>query len=156
LNGEPQPEKKAIASREIAAGIFVLIVGIAVWIASLDLNFGTPQRMGSGFMPFWLGILMGIVGILIIVSGLKTGEKLPAFPTFRPLAALILGFSAFALLVGPGGLLIAAFAGVSIASFAMPKPNLLHTALFAALLSAAAALLFVVLLDVPINIWPRQ
>lgn len=149
-------EPKGVGLREIAAGLFILAIGIAVWIASLDLNFGTPQRMGSGFLPFWLGILMGISGIMIALSGLRGGEPLPEFPTIRPLAALILGFAAFAFLVGPWGLLIAAFAGVTIASFASPKPKLFQTLIFAALISAAASVLFVVLLEVPINIWPRQ
>jgi hypothetical protein len=157
LAEEPgRDEPKGVGLREIAAGLFILAIGIAVWIASFDLNFGTPQRMGSGFLPFWLGILMGIVGIMIVLSGLRGGEAFPEFPTIRPLVALILGFSAFAFLVGPWGLLIAAFAGVTIASFASPKPKLLQTLIFAALISGAASVLFVVLLDVPINIWPRQ
>ncbi|MEE8439209.1 MAG: hypothetical protein V3S07_06440 [Micropepsaceae bacterium] len=62
---------------------------------------------------------MGLVGILIIAGGLRSGEALPEFPTARPLAALICGFAAFALLVGPAGLIIAAFAGVLISSFAI-------------------------------------
>lgn len=142
--------------RDIAAGIFILAIGIAVGIAALELNFGTPQRMGSGFLPFWLGILMGIVGLLIIVGALRGGEAFPEFPTVRPLAALILGFAAFAFLVGPGGLVIAAFAGVMITSFGTKQTHLVQTAIFAAALAGLSALLFVVLLEVPINMWPRQ
>lgn len=154
--GPKSEDRKGPGLRDIAAGGFILAVGIAVWIASLDLNFGTPQRMGSGFLPFWLGVLMIVAGGLIAHGGLKGGEPFPEFPTVRPLVALILAFSAFALLVGPWGLLIAAFAGIAISSFASPKPNILHTLIFAALLSATASVLFVVLLDVPINIWPQQ
>jgi hypothetical protein len=157
LDDEPHiGEHKGLGLREIAAGLFILVIGVAVWIASFDLNFGTPQRMGSGFLPFWLGVLMGVCGIMIAASGLRGGEPFPAFPTFRPLLALLLGFAAFAFLVGPWGLIAAAFAGVAVSSFAIPKPNILHTILFAALLAVSAALLFVVLLEVPINIWPRQ
>ena len=157
MDQETQTEgRKGPGLREIAAGLFILAIGIAVWIASFDLNFGTPQRMGSGFLPFWLGVLMGGVGIAITIGGLRGGEPFPEFPTFRPLVALILGFAAFAFLAGPWGLLVAAFAAVAITSFAIPKANLIKTLIFAMLLSAAASILFVVLLDVPINIWPRQ
>jgi len=157
LSEQPETgESGGVGLRDIAAGIFILAIGIAIGIAALDLNFGTPQRMGSGFLPFWLGILMGIVGILIIVGGLRGGEAFPEFPTIRPLAALIIGFSAFAILVGPAGLIIAAFAGVMITSFGTRQTHLVQTALFAAALAGISALLFVVLLEVPINIWPRS
>ena len=156
LSEQPETEEhKGLGMRDIAAGLFVLVVGIAVGIAALDLNFGTPQRMGSGFLPFWLGILMVLVGILTIIGGLRGGEAFPTFPTLRPLAALIFGFSAFAFLVRPAGLIVAAFAGILISSFATKQTHLIQTIIFAAILAGVSALLFVVLLDVPINIWPR-
>ena len=156
MSGEPnKAEQKSLGTRDIAAGLFILAVGIAVGIAALDLNFGTPQRMGSGFLPFWLGIFMGLVGILTILAGMRGGEAFPDFPTFRPLAALICGFTAFAFLVGPAGLIAAAFAGILISSFATKQTHPIQTIIFAAILAGVSALLFVVLLDVPINIWPR-
>lgn len=157
LSEQPESgESGTMGLRDIAAGIFILAIGIAVGIAAMELNFGTPQRMGSGFLPFWLGILMGIVGLLIIAGALRGGEAFPEFPTVRPLAALILGFAAFAFLVGPGGLVIAAFAGVMITSFGTKQTHLVQTTIFAAALAGLSALLFVVLLEVPINMWPRQ
>lgn len=157
MSGQPETgESGSVGLRDVAAGVFILAIGIAVGIASLELNFGTPQRMGSGFLPFWLGILMGIVGLLIIVGALRGGESFPEFPTVRPLVALILGFSAFAFLVAPAGLVIAAFAGVMVTSFGTKQVHLLQTAIFAAALAGLSALLFVVLLEVPINMWPRQ
>ena len=157
MSEQPDTEdSKGPGMRDIAAGLFILVVGIAVGIAALDLNFGTPQRMGSGFLPFWLGILMGLVGILTIAGGLRGGDAFPTFPTLRPLGALICGFAAFAFLVGPAGLIIAAFAGILISSFATKQTHFVQTIAFAAILAAVSALLFVVLLDVPINIWPRN
>ena len=157
LSEQPETQThKGVGLRDIAAGLFILAIGIAVGIAALELNFGTPQRMGSGFLPFWLGILMGLAGILIIVGGLRGGAAFPEFPTIRPLAALICGFAAFALLVGPAGLILAAFSGVLISSFGMKQPHLIQSVIFAAILAGASALLFVVLLEVPINIWPRN
>ena len=157
MSGQPETgESSGVGLRDIAAGLFVLAVGIAVGIAALELNFGTPQRMGSGFLPFWLGILMGVVGLLIIAGALRGGEAFPEFPTFRPLAALILGFAAFAFLVAPAGLVVAAFAAVVITSFGTKQSHLLSTLIFAAALAGLSALLFVGLLEVPINIWPRS
>lgn len=156
MSEQSQEQDSGLGLRDIAAGLFILCIGIAVGIAALELNFGTPQRMGSGFLPFWLGILMGLVGILLIAGGLRGGEAFPEFPTIRPLAALICGFAAFALLVGPGGLIIAAFAGVMISSFGTKQGHLVQTVIFAAAAAGFSALLFVVLLEVPINIWPRS
>ncbi len=149
------PEKNRIGLRDVAAGLFLLAAGIAIAIAALDLNLGKPVRMGSGFLPLGIGVLLCVVGVALLLGGLlHGGAGLPAFPTLRPLAALTFGFAAFAVLIGPGGLVLAGFAGIFLASFGTQQKSVVETAIFAVVLSAVAAVLFVVLLDLPLRLWP--
>jgi len=140
--------------QDAAAGLFLCVVGAAIAIAAADLNLGTPVRMGPGFMPLTVGLLLCLIGAVLLLGALRGGAKLPEFPTFRPLLALTGGFTAFAVLIGPLGLLAAAFAGVALASFGTKSVRMIETLIFAAVVSALAALLFVGLLDLPLRLWP--
>ncbi len=143
-----------IGTQDAAAGLFLCLVGGAIAIGATDLNLGTPVRMGPGFMPLTVGLLLCVIGAVLLLGALRGGAKLPAFPTFRPLLALTGGFAAFAGLIGPLGLLAAAFAGVAIASFGTRPVRLVQKLIFAAVISGLAALLFVGLLDLPLRLWP--
>jgi hypothetical protein len=33
---------------------------------------GTPARMGPAFFPFWLGLILLVLGLVIACSGLRT------------------------------------------------------------------------------------
>jgi putative tricarboxylic transport membrane protein len=57
-----------VKSRDIISSIFWLTMGIGVCYGGYDLELGTLQAPGSGFMFFWVGIIMiGLsLGVLIL------------------------------------------------------------------------------------------
>ena len=48
--------------------IFFLFFSIYVCIASWRLGLGALHKPGAGFMPFWSGVLIGILAVIIIVQ----------------------------------------------------------------------------------------
>ncbi len=47
---------------------FMLLIGVATALGSLDYGMGTMARMGPGYFPLLLGILLALIGILIAVT----------------------------------------------------------------------------------------
>lgn len=50
------------------AGIMFFLLGVGFAIKATDYNMGTAARMGPGYFPFWLGVLMGIIGAAIALG----------------------------------------------------------------------------------------
>ena len=57
--------------RDIISSLFWLIVGIGVCYGGYDLDLGTLQEPGSGFVFFWMGIIMIGLSIGILAGALK-------------------------------------------------------------------------------------
>jgi hypothetical protein len=144
----------ACARRDFAAGALIFALGAAIAIAAFDLRIGTPARMGPGFLPLGLGLLMGVVGAIIAVRAFGRGEELPRFVMPRALVVLVAAFVAFAALIEPAGLIAASFAAVLIAGLAARGRRWWEGAAYAAVLAAFATIVFVELLGMPLKVWP--
>lgn len=57
--------------RDIISGIFWIIIGIGVCWGGLDLELGTLHDPGSGFIFFWVGIIIMALASAIFIKGLK-------------------------------------------------------------------------------------
>ena len=106
-----------LRSREVVAGLVCLVLGAAVlWVAS-DYRFGTPRRMGPGFFPITLAVILMGLGGLIVLTGLRSHDALPRM-YLRPLIVLPATILAFALLLprvgyGPAATLVVLAAGLA-------------------------------------------
>jgi hypothetical protein len=91
------------------AAIGVLFAGIAY-----TYKLGTAARMGPGFFPFWLGLLLIVLGAVVCIGGIRTkGGPLETFhwkPVITVLSAIVL----FGLFFKVTGML---FAGVFLVVF---------------------------------------
>ncbi|MCH8859034.1 MAG: tripartite tricarboxylate transporter TctB family protein [Proteobacteria bacterium] len=143
-----------IRRRDVAAGLFLLAFGAVIVTGAAGLRIGTPTRMGAGFLPLALGLLLALVGLVLTVQGARSADLLPKIVSLRPLIALILAFLVFALMVEEAGLALSTFVVVIVSGFATPGRKWRETVLYAALLALFAVLLFVVLLKLPLTVWP--
>src|SRR3546814_18631983 len=80
----------------LAGGIFFAIGASATFIAS-DYRMGTIVRMGPGFFPVAIGCVIALIGALIIVQELLTGNKTDPVELvhLRPLVVITLAVMAF-------------------------------------------------------------
>lgn len=47
------------------SGVMFFVVGIGFALGATNYSMGTAARMGPGYFPFWLGVLMSALGALI-------------------------------------------------------------------------------------------
>jgi len=144
--------------------MFTAVGGSFAWGAT-DYTVGEGARMGPGYFPLMLGILLSILGIIITLQsftkGGAGGDKIGAF-AWRPLGFVLGANLAFgALLVGlpsigfPAmGLIVAIYALVFIASQAQPGCKLKATFILATILAVGSYGAFVKLLNLQFPVWP--
>ena len=54
--------------------LFFLIFSVYVCVVSRRLGLGTLHKPGAGFLPFWSGVFIGILALVLFFQGLKSGE----------------------------------------------------------------------------------
>ena len=140
-------------------------VGASFALGAKSYEVGDAARMGPGYFPLMLGIILAILGVIITVQsftkGGPGGDKIGAF-AWRPLGFVLGANLAFgALLVGlpsfgvPAfGLIVAIYALVIIASMAQPGFKLKSTLVLATVLAIGSYGAFVKLLNLQFPVWP--
>jgi hypothetical protein len=135
-------------------GLLFIAIGIAVAILAQNYRMGTAARMGPGYFPTLLGLLLALLGAALSVPAFAIdGEGLQRFH-LRPLLFVLLGIAAFGVTLPYLGFAAAVVALVVVASFADPDLKPLETAGVAAFLVIFSVLIFVVVLGLPIRLWP--
>jgi hypothetical protein len=158
IEGRAPAVSRVILRRDhLTGGVFVLAGGL-IAAGALAHPLGTLMRMGPGYFPLLLGLVLVSLGIVIAASAERSDAlglgALANAAWLRPLALVSLSVVLFALLVELGGL-VAAVAGVVIVS------GLAHHAfrwrdalMLAALLAAGSVGVFAYGLRLPFQILP--
>ena len=67
--------------RDLVSGLFWLAVAIFAALQGLALNLGSLNRPGPGFFPFWGGVVLGVLSVVLIV---RSRRRATARPSVRP------------------------------------------------------------------------
>jgi hypothetical protein len=130
-----------------------LIIGISGIYFGSDLTYGTAGRMGPGYFPFLLSILIMAIGAGILVQSLTVEGPPIERPQFRPMAFVLASIIIFGYGVTYIGLALTAVLLTFIAAYARRDVKILETAIFAVLLSIGTVLIFVYALGQPLPAW---
>ena len=153
------------SQKDFFSGLLFMVVGGAFAYGASTYQVGSAARMGPGYFPLLLGVLLAAMGAIIAVRsfmvGLPCGDRIGAI-AWRPLG-LVLGANVTfgALMIGvPAlgipqfGLVVAIFAQVFIASFAAEKFIVKEVIVLSVILSVGSYLAFVKLLGLQFPVWP--
>lgn len=144
----------------VIGGAFALIarglkLGDAVLLGGYTM--GTPARMGPGFFPFYLGLILMLLGVIILVSGFKAqpgdAGKLERFH-WKPILFVLGSVVVFGLLLKPLGMLLDGVLLVIGASFGSYEFRPKQAVILGIALSIFCALVFVTGLKLPIPLCP--
>lgn len=143
-------------TRSFTAGALFARFGAATALGALQYELGTASRMGPGYFPFSVGLLLVLVGLGTAASAMaRTAAHIELGPWPMRTVAIVLGsIVVFGLLLPHVGLLIAAAGLVIVSGFAHPEWSLRSSLTSAALLAPATAAIFVGLLGLRIPLLP--
>lgn len=63
--------------QDFFAGLFFILFGSLAAYLSTSYNMGTGARMGPGYFPFWLGVILAGIGVLVFLKafGKVVGDR---------------------------------------------------------------------------------
>ena len=141
--------------KDFWAGLMFIGLGIfAIYVGS-RYNLGTAARMGPGYFPRILGILLLVLGAIITVRGLSThGDRVPPWK-WRPTVVVLGSVVVFGLIVAKIGLAISTVILILLASAASHEFRPKEAIIAGVLLAALATSVFVIGLHLQLPIWPE-
>jgi Tripartite tricarboxylate transporter TctB family len=153
------------SQKDFFSGLMFLAVGVAFAVGAYSYGMGDGARMGPGYFPRMLGVLLAILGSVITFKALTVatadGEKLGKW-AWKPIVFILGANLAFGVLLGglpsikvPAmGLILAIYALTIISSFAGDKVKMKEVLILATILAVGSYLAFIVLLKLQIPVWP--
>lgn len=105
-------------SKDFLSGLLFIAFGLAALYFGQKLALGTTVRMGPGYVPRMLSIILLSLGGLICVVALVSGGEIVERPKWKPITLVTIGIVCFALLFERAGLLPALVVLVLISSLA--------------------------------------
>lgn len=142
--------------RDFWAGVMFLTVGGLFAGIALTYKLGTAARMGPGFFPFALGVILAALGIAILVSGMREKNKGPGVEKFHwgPVFWVLMPIVVFGFLLKIVGMLVMGMFVVIVSSIGSHEFKLRPVIFLAVGLVAFCALTFVGGLKLPIPLCP--
>ncbi|MDQ7954845.1 MAG: tripartite tricarboxylate transporter TctB family protein [Rhodocyclaceae bacterium] len=156
---------KIKSQRDFFSGALFCAFGVAFAWGATTYNVGTGARMGPGYFPLIVGVLIAIMGALITAKSMvvdtEDGEPVGRI-AWKPLVFIISANLMFGVLLGglpsiglpPMGLIVAIYALTFIAGLAGDKFSFKASAVLATILAIGSYLAFVVALKLQFPVWP--
>jgi predicted outer membrane lipoprotein len=156
---------KIKSQKDFFSGLMFMSVGVAFAWGATTYNIGEGARMGPGYFPLVLGILLAAIGAFTIFESMvvetEDGEKIGSF-AWKPLFFIIAANVVFGILLGgvpklgiPSfGLIVGIYALVFIASMAGEEHKWKEVIVLATILAVGSYLAFIKLLNLQFPVWP--
>ena len=153
------------SQKDFFSGLMFMGVGLAFAWGATTYSVGQGARMGPGYFPLYLGVLMAILGAAITFSSLVVetagGDKVGKW-AWKPLFFIILANLLFGVLLAglpsvriPAmGLIAAIYVLTFISSMAEPGWKVKNTFILATILAAGSYVAFILALKLQIQVWP--
>jgi hypothetical protein len=140
--------------KDFYAGLLFVAFGVFAIIVAWNYPLGTAARMGPGYFPRLLGILLIVLGAALSLTALRgRGAPLPGWK-WRPVSIVLLSVVAFGLVLTHAGLVLSTIGLIAVASTASREFRFKEALLSGLLLAALSVGVFVIGLKLQLPIWP--
>ena len=138
------------------SGVMFMLLGVGFAWKATSYSMGTAARMGPGYFPHWLGVLMAILGLVVLLSSIsKKAEEIEVDRfDFKILAIIVGSIVLFAFTLRPLGMIVSLFILVGFSSLASHEHSWKVSIANAAFLTLLCWLSFVKGLGLVFPIWP--
>ena len=156
---------KIKSRKDFFSGLMFLFVGIAFAWGATNYTIGSGARMGPGYFPLMLGVVMAFLGACLTMTALVvetvTGDPIGKW-AWKPLAFVIVANLLFGILLGglpsvglPAmGLIVAIYVLVIVGSMAGSEFKLVPTIILATALAIGSYIAFIWGLNLQMQVWP--
>ena len=156
---------KIKSQKDFFSGLMFLGIGIAFSWGATTYNVGEGARMGPGYFPLVLGIVMCILGAIMTLKATivatEGGDPIGKW-AWKPLFFIIAANLAFGVLLGglpsiglpPMGLIVGIYALAFIASLAGENFKVVPTFFLATALAIGSYIAFIWGLNLQMQVWP--
>jgi Tripartite tricarboxylate transporter TctB family len=153
------------SQKDFLAGLMFTVVGAGFALGATNYTIGEGARMGPGYFPLMLGILLAIIGAIVVFESLvvetEDGEKIGSI-AWKPLLFIIGSNIVFGICIGglpklgiPSlGLIVGIYALTFIASMAGEEHKAKEVIVLATVLAILSYVAFIVLLNLQFPVWP--
>lgn len=153
------------SQKDFFAGLLYLGVGSAFAVGATNYTIGTGARMGPGYFPLLLGIILAIIGAVVAFKALVVetpdGDPIGKWG-WRPLILVILANFVFGILLGgiptfgvPAmGMIVAIYALTIVAASAGREFKWLEVLILGTILAVGSWFAFVWGLKLQFQVWP--
>lgn len=156
---------KIKSQKDFFSGLMFAASGAAFAAGSTHYTVGESARMGPGYFPLLLGVLLAAIGCGIVLESLlietPDGDPVGAWH-WKPMGFIVAANCAFGVLLAglpslgipPMGLVVAIFALTFLSSLAGDEFKAGEVAVLAAVLAAGSYVAFIWLLRLQMPVWP--
>lgn len=142
--------------RDFWAGAMFVAIGLLFVVLSRQYPLGTAAKMGPGYFPEMLGILMTVLGLIIGAGGLAGKAALLRVERFqaRPILLILGGVALFALVLMKLGMVASLVLLIGVSALASHEFRVRDTLISMVVLIALAWVVFVWGLELQFPVWP--
>jgi hypothetical protein len=156
---------KIKSQKDFFSGLMFIAVGLAFAWGATTYTIGEGARMGPGYFPLVLGLLLAALGAFILFEAVvvetEDGEPVGSW-AWRPLGFIIAANLLFGVLLGglpsiglPAmGMILAIYGLTVVSALASDEFNLKEVLILGTVLAIGSYLAFIVLLKLQFQVWP--
>jgi hypothetical protein len=144
------------SKQDLWSGIMFVAIGLFFAWGATSYSMGTAARMGPGYFPFWLGLLLALLGAVVALGSLSPKAEETEIDKFdwRIVGLVIGSVVLYGVLLQPLGVYIATFLLVVLSSIAGHDFNWKVAAANGIFLVVFSYLAFVKGLGLIFPLWP--
>jgi hypothetical protein len=143
----------SVNSKDLTAGLLFIAVAALFALGTLDLDLGTPLKLGPGAFPLLLSGVLALLGLIIIAQAFRHPAVHDMAMPWRGIVLIILAPILFGLTARGLGLILSVGLVVIASAFASQRMSLKVAAAITIGLTLFCVLVFNVGLGVPIRLF---
>lgn len=140
--------------KEFGSGCLFTLAGLAAIGLGAAYPVGTAARMGPGYFPRGLGMILVVLGLILVFKSLRTQGSRISIPTIKPLVIVLGSVVLFGLTVVPLGLVLATILLIVVASTASHEFRWKEALIASVLLAGFVVVAFHYGLQLQLPTWP--